>query len=244
MDIFEDLKVVLLRAAQEELRPEGEQLNVSKLSAMTGVHRGDVRRICKYDEAVTEPQNPISKLIGHWQNASRFRRRDGKPRVLEISDSKNEFAELVEIVCSDLHHATALSELQRLGVVEQVPTGVKLVKGIYVDRRNAREAYEFLSTDMRDMMLAVEQNVASPGEPVHLHLSTIFDKIDAEALPKIREWLLNEGSAFHQRARKYLSDFDFDSNPALKKKRKQKQPARVMLGTFSLSNEKGRNERK
>lgn len=232
MDIFEDLKVVLLRVAQEELRPSGEEFNVSKLSAMTGVHRRDVRRICKHDEARTDTQNPISKLIGRWQTAARFRRKDGKPRVLQISGEKNEFAELVELVCHDLHPGTVLAELERLGVVERVPTGLKLLRGIYVNRGDSRQAYEFMASDMRDLLSAVEENLSSSAEAPNLHLSTIFDRIDPQRFPEIREWLLKEGSLQHQRVREYLSQFDSDSNPALSKKRKS---GRVVFSSFSLT---------
>ena len=231
-DFLEDLKVVFLRTAQEELRESGEELNVSRLSAMTGVHRRDVRRICKHEEEKSEPQNPISKIIGRWQTDPRFKRKDGKARVLKIDGETNEFAELAQLVCSDLHHGTVLAELERLGIVEKVPTGLRLIQRAYVSRGNSKEAYEFMSQDIQDLMSAVEENLTAEPETPNLHLSTIFDRVISTAVPEIREWLIREGTLLQQRAREFLSRFDYDTNSDLPKKQ---EVSRVVLGSFSLT---------
>lgn len=233
-EILEDLKLVLLEAAQEKLRTSGEELNVSKLSAMTGVHRRDVRRICKHDETKSEPQSPVSKIIGRWQTDPRFMRRDGKPRVLRINDDENEFAKLVEQVCSDLHPTTVLSELERLAMVEHVPTGLRLLSKVYVSRGNMREGFTFMAEDVRDLMAAVDANLEQQLETPNLHIATIFDRIVNSALPQVRTWLVQEGAALHQRARAFLAQFDCDTNPDLSPKQ---GIFRVVLGSFSLTEE-------
>lgn len=234
-DFLEDLKVVFLRTAQDELRASGEELNVSRLSAMTGVHRRDVRRICKHDEEKSEPQNPMSKIIGRWQTDARFRRKDGRAKVLKISETENEFAELVQLVCSDLHHGTVYAELERLGLVEKVPTGLRLIQNGYVTRGNSKEAYQYMSQDIQDLMFAVEENINGQAETPNLHLSTIFDRVVSSAIPEIRNWFIREGTLLQQRAREFLSQFDYDTNSALPKKQ---EVSRVMLSSFSLTEPK------
>ncbi len=233
-EALEELKSAMLRVAQEDLRSSGEHMNVSKLSAMTGVHRPDVRRICQREEERTEPQNQLSKLIGRWQSDRRYLRKDGSPRVLRITDTENEFADLVKDTCSDFHHGTMLAELERLKLVKQVPSGLCLMRGPYITR-DLKEAYAYMSEDVADLMTAVQLNVSEGEAAQHLHLSTIYDRVVESAIPKIQKWLLKEGSAFHRKVHKYLSQFDYDANPKLARG----EPVhRVALGSFSLTRRK------
>lgn len=240
-DFLEDLKVVLLRTAQEELKESGEDMNVSRLSAMTGVHRRDVRRICKHAEEKSEPQNPMSKIIGRWQTDPRFRRKDGRAKVLKIGDEKNEFAELVQLVCSDLHHGTVFAELERLGLVEKVPTGLRLIQNGYVSRGNSKEAYQYMSQDIQDLMNAVDENLNEQANTPNLHLSTIFDRVLSSAVPEIREWFIREGTLLQQRAREFLAQFDYDTNSKLPK---NQDVSRVMLGSFSFTEPKKKHRKR
>jgi hypothetical protein len=47
-------------------------------------------------------------------------------------------------------------------------------------------------------------------DPKNLHIHTEYDNVPTKDLPKIRAWLLDQGKAFHRRAREYLSRFDRD----------------------------------
>ena len=59
---------------------------------------------------------------------------------------------------------------------------------------------------------------------------TEYDNIRQDAVPLIREWMLEEGSAFHKRASKFLAQFDLDIEP-------DEEPVaagvKVSIGTFS-----------
>ena len=234
-EILEDLKITLLSVAQAKLEGSGDELNVSRLTAMTGVHRRDVRRICKHQDENTEPQSPISKIIGRWLTDPNFRRRDGRPKVLTVSEERNELAELVALVCSDLHHGTVLTELERLGAIERSPKGIRLLRSTYVARSNTKEGYRFLAEDMRDLISAADRNLSEKLEVPNLHITTIFDKISNASIPAIRQWLLEQGTSLHEKVRDFLAQHDCDTNKELSSK---EGVSRVVLGTFSLTEDK------
>ncbi|MCO6430852.1 MAG: hypothetical protein J5J00_08320 [Deltaproteobacteria bacterium] len=230
-DLVESLKFVLISVAKEELEAGGEKPNVSKLSIMTGMHRRDVMRILASDEIPDRPAGLTSRIIGQWEQDSRFTTKAGVPRVLTVDGEDSEFAELVKLVSKDLHPGTILHELERLGVVEHVRGGVRVKARYESARGDPEKGYQILGADLADLINAADENVFGSAETPNLHARTEYDNIFVDDLPKIREWLLKEGSAFHQKARNYLSRFDKDINPHIKKD----GGARVVLGTYSLA---------
>ena len=98
-------------------------------------------------------------------------------------------------------------------------------------RGDLKRGVELLSSDMDDLINAVDENVFSRSSQPNHHVKTQYDNIVLEALPAIREWFLKKGALFHEEARKFLSKFDRDVHPELSKK---EGGARVALGSFSL----------
>jgi ribosomal protein S19E (S16A) len=230
-DLLECIKVALIEAAEDEMVSAGEEVNISRLSAMTGLHRRDVIRIFRKEDTKEAPQGTINKIVGQWLHDRRFISRSGDPRVLSIQGQDAEFKRLVNIVSNDLNPATVLFELERVGVVERTRNGIKLVKKGYLLKGDLSQGIRLLSRDTSDLMTAVLQNVTQEEIIPNLHANTNYDKVRADAVPEIREWLHREGSALHQKARNYLSQFDLDIHPV---DDKEATCVRVALGTFSL----------
>ena len=230
-DIIEEAKVAFLDVAQEELEKQGEKVRVARLSTMTGIHRRDVDRIYSNEEVKEESLGLISRVIGQWQQDPRFLSKARKPRVLSFDGEKSEFRKLVSSVSSELPAGTILSELERLGAVERSRDGIKLCSRLYSTRGNLKETFSVVGTDIDDLLRGVECNVFGDGSEDNLHLKTHYDRIPLDVIPEIREWLVKEGSALHQKTRNFLAKYDVDINPQLKK---VKNYCRVVLGSFSF----------
>lgn len=229
-ELEEAAKIVLIEAAKEEIERSEEKVNISRLSAVTGLHRRDVMRIFREGRTIEEPRNLVSRVIGQWLNDRRFTTTRGTPRVLVGEGEQSEFHKLVRLLSNDVHPGTVLFELERVGAVERTAKGLRLVASGYVPKGNPKEGFELLSLDTGDLICAVDENVFSPGDIPNLHARTEYDKIRADMLPKIREWILEEGSEFHRRLRNYLSQFDLDISPDDGYRGKF---ARVVVGAFS-----------
>ena len=238
-DLLEAMKIVLVGVAQEELERAQEKVNVSRLSVVTGLHRRDVSRIMDDFGAPTESVNLVSRVVTHWENSDEYLTKGGKAKTLSYEGEASEFSKLVKQVTKDIHFKGVLLQLERLNMVEKTSHGLRLSAGAHDVRKDMEKGYHVLSQDLEDLSMTVEGNISLDEELPNLHARTEFDNIFVESLPEIRQWLLKEGSAFHQRARTFLSQFDRDVNPHIRKEAGQK----VVMTSFSRVVESG-NENK
>lgn len=235
-DILEMCKVVLVELAQAEAQQGSEAISASRISVMSGVHRRDVARLVKHKEVKNESSDVPSRVLGQWQSDKRFLTKGGAPRVLHVEGKQSEFSHLVSSVSQDVNPYTVLFELERIGAVERTSSGLKLCSKVFLPSGNEKAILRLLTADVEDLVAAVEENIEQSdagkkeSELPNLHLKTQYDNVPHDAMPKIREWFIKEGSAFHKRAREFLAQFDKDINryQAAKKGR-----SRVCLGTFS-----------
>lgn len=231
---YDIAKAVFVAVAIEELEREEGKVNVSRLSAMTGVTRNEVTRIYKRQElpSVRTGMSIPARVMGQWELDARFCTKARKPRVLSCSGEDNEFYALVESVSKTLNPSTVMKELERIGAVEKTSRGVRLVKDI--DRSEDEDPWriELAAQDMDVLLQAVEENMQHPEVTRNLHIHTEADNILASALPKIREWVLAEGKRHHKRIRDYISKFDADVRPELVGDERGKK---VVFSTFSYT---------
>ena len=232
-DVLELLKVALIDAAEAEMKSSGHKINVSRLSVMTGIHRPDVVRLFR-EHSTKDDGNVLTRVLGLWQQDSRFQTTAGKPRTLSIEGKVNEFVELVSAVSSDLNPYAILFELERTKLVVRTRNGIKLAGEVYNPRGDVQAGFKLLAEDSEDLLCSVEANLLGSdlfgSEIPNHHIKTQYDRIAARFIPEIKVWLLEEGMAFHKRIRNYLSKFDLDLNPKLKV---DELVTRVALGSFS-----------
>ncbi|MBX7143274.1 MAG: hypothetical protein K1X79_02375 [Oligoflexia bacterium] len=228
-DAIESLKHAFLEVAEQEVRGLDEKPNVSRLSAITGLHRRDVVRIFRMGESKDYSLSLNNRIIGQWLQDPRFLQKNGKPRVLSVDGEDSDFRMLMRSIATDLKPGTVLFELERVGAVERSPEGLKLVVQSYQAGTDPVEGFQMLGDDLEDLVSAVDDNLFEQEHGPHLHAKTVYDNVNVEALPLIRKWILKEGKAFHKRARQFLSRFDLDVRP-----RKGKMGgAKIAVGTFS-----------
>jgi hypothetical protein len=72
-----------------------------------------------------------------------------------------------------------------------------------------------------------------------LHARTEFDNISRAKLAELRQWVLNEGTAFHGRVRERLSKFDCDLNPDL-----EDGGGKIVVGAFSFGEKHEKQDKK
>lgn len=234
-EITEQLKRVLVEEAAESMRQAGERVNVSRISVMTGLHRRDVMRLTKGAGEPPSPMSLASRVIGQWGQDTRFKTASGAPRILSYEGDQSEFKELVRCVSQDLNHCTVLFELERIGAVEKRKTGVKLIRPTLTISQDLEEGCELLARDSSDLMQSALQNIVDKPEIPQLHARTEYDNVSLAALPKIKNWLLEEGAAFHRRMREFISNLDKDTNAGLE----GPGGGRVVVGTFGRVEQKG-----
>ncbi len=224
-------KNLYVEAAEEHLQKSQTEISASRISMMTGVHRRDVNRLRTSGPRVDSNRDLPARVIGQWQTHPDFVTKAGKARVLSFETAESEFAELVRSVSSDVSPYSVLFELERVGAVTKSTRGLKLVSEDYVPKGDTDAGLYFLETDTDDLLSATAENILEGAQPENLHLKTEYTRIDKEKIPLVREWILNEGSAFHRKIRGFLSQFDVDVNPSAK----PDNTSRVAVATFSIT---------
>ncbi|RME60047.1 MAG: hypothetical protein D6780_04095 [Candidatus Dadabacteria bacterium] len=210
-ELIEVAKAAYIEVAEEELKKQGLKPSASKIYAMTGVHRKDVARFKKSGEKPQPKDNVIMKIMSQWQNNKKFTTKAGKPKALTFHGTESEFAKLVDTVNGgDLNPYAVLFEMKRIGAVKQVGNKISLVWQDFAPKPTVKEGLEMLAEDTEDLVKAVTENVFKREKTPNLHLKTEFDKIDPDKIPIIKQWLLKEGSRFHKKVSKFLSQFDAD----------------------------------
>ncbi len=225
-------RAVFFEVAHEEILAENRQTSASRLSVRTGLTRREVTRLLQQQGASEPSMNLLTRVIGKWQSHPDYSSKKQGPRPLSAEGKASEFAALVQSVSQDLNPYTVLSELERIHAVKREKNKVLLLHGVYVPEPSVEEGFRIVSRDINDLVQAVEGNVVEQVSPPHLHIKTHYDNIALSALAEIRQWLLEEGTRFHARAREFLGRFDKDLNPRLVNER---GGGRVALSAFSFT---------
>lgn len=225
-------RLVYVECAEQELQRDGHEVNVSRISIATGLQRRDVTRLWNVEPEVKEHTALLHKVLGQWKGDKRFSERSERPRPLTFKGVESEFAQLVNAVSQDLNVYTILFELERLSLVEKKGERLFLIGDTVVPQKDLKRGSELLSNDIQDLITAVDENLFGHPEILNHHVKTHYDNISIEALPRIRQWLLDKGELFHRAARKFISRYDIDINPTINDK---KGGGRVALGSFSVT---------
>jgi hypothetical protein len=229
-DFAETAKRIYVKAAQDDIKLRELESSTSKLSVITGLRRREIDRLLNIQEDLPSDGILILRLIGQWTGDKRFQNNRGKPKALELEGNDSEFASLVKTVSRDINHRTLLFELERAGFIKRIGKKIHLVSSVYIPKENLRDGFSLLSSDIRDLIAAGNENIFSRAGPTNLHAKTVYDNVPLELESRIREWFLIFGGKVHKEVRKYLSQYDKDINKQMAKKAGR---MRVVLGTFS-----------
>ena len=234
VEITEVIKSCMVEAAKQEIELKSEKLNASRLSVMTGLQRRDVTRILEEGTEVKESLTLVSRVIGQWENDARFKTKNGLPKNLSCDGKNSEFARLVSAVSKDVHHGTVMFELKRLKLVEVSKAGVRFIRKAESLKSDPEKAFQAIAADISDLIDSASQNIYTQDDTPNLQARTEYDNVFKEDLPKIKEWLLEQGSDFHRKAREFISKYDKDLNPHIRKE----AGCKVSVSAYSLVKER------
>ncbi len=226
-DVVETLRLTFVEVAAEEIRRVREKPTVSRLSVATGMSRRDVQRASTGEGFRDITLSLPTRVISLWLSHKDFRSKQGKPRVLSCHGPESEFAALVKLVTQDVHPASVLFELERVGAIARTSKGIQLKTEGYIPA-DPEQGIRMLSQDLEQLLYAVDENLFAQLPDNNLHVRTVSSHISMTDAPIIRDWLLREGGAFHRRVRDFLSEYDRQLNP-----QPNKQPtAQIVITSF------------
>lgn len=190
--VHEQLKQMLVKAADEahpELLPHRR---VSRISTATGINRREVTRLIqalREGEAAARParRSLAAEVFTHWVSTDAYRDRSGAPITLPRSGRAPSFEALAREVTRDVHPRSILDELLRLGLARVDPQAdtVSLQREAFVPRGDAERMLQFLADNVGDHAEAAVANVIGDGRQ-HFEQAIYADGLSEASVAALR----------------------------------------------------------
>jgi hypothetical protein len=201
------LKQTFLDAAPGVLENSSTKVNDSSISALTGIHRKDVREWRSVGRPLPQAKTfgAVMEVFARWSNDPAYCDPRGRPRILILGGGPGSFESLAASVTKDVHPHTLLRELIRLGIAARLDTDtdaggdkVRLCTEAFVPSEGAAEMLQLFSDNLADHLAAATHNLRQSGTPM-LEQSVFADDLRPESVAAMNAlarqiWL----RAFHE----------------------------------------------
>lgn len=223
-------KTVFVQAASDDYGLRGRPTNVSRVAAMTGLSRKEVRRIRseqQRDRWTPDMEvTPANTVLHYWHFDPLFCERPGCPRALPFHGADG-FASLVKKYAGDIPAGAIKRALVNAGTVAEEADGKLVVKERYFYPaafnedfiRNAAFALRSLGeTLVHNASLAGDRS--SPGAIRYGRFERFAwtDRLNEEAIGRFKQWVRLEGTQFIERADDWIGANEEVGQPASKRR--------------------------
>jgi len=206
-------------AAEELLLEDGEKIQTTSISAMTGLYRKEIVRLRDMPVPGTAAQedkyNRSARVVTGWIRDPDFQTSKGAPAAL---DAKGEtgFAELVKRYSGDMAVTAMRDELERLGVIEVNSRGqLKLVSSGYVSS-DIVDGIHILGTDTSDLIDTINNNLLSKRRPRRFQRKVSYIGIPAEFADPFREYAADASQQLLEELDRWLDERDIGPSDNIK----------------------------
>jgi len=192
--VEELVKRAFVKAAADAHPGAPPRRSVSRISTATGIHRREVTRITQAAEAQPRrARSPASELFAHWLTDRRYRRADGKPRVLPRTGPAPSFESLAAEITRNVHPRSLLDELVRLrlATLDDARDTVTLCRDAFVPSGDAQRMLGFLGENVGDHLDAAVDNVLG-GDRRHFEQAIFADGLSEQSMAWVREAITTE----------------------------------------------------
>jgi hypothetical protein len=204
------VRKVYVDVAFSDFAPRGRKQTVSRISALTGLTRKEVKRLLELDTpddtASQERFNRGIRVIGGWLNDARFLDANGKPSDLPVDGTPGSFALLVKDYSGDIPTKAMLSMLEEAGSVRLMGDRVRLVRHAFVPGSDPLDKIQVLGTDVAELITTIDHNLTAGPHELLFQRKVAYDNIDPAALPKLKKMTFRKAQALlEQLDRQYAS---------------------------------------
>lgn len=116
-------RMAFVEVARQDYGIRGRPTNISRISAMTGIGRKEVRRVQQLIETFDrDPRlelSPLSDILHRWHTDANYLTENGTPRILTLHTGNRSFAQLVRECAGDVPIGAIKVELVRCGAVRE-----------------------------------------------------------------------------------------------------------------------------
>jgi hypothetical protein len=121
-------RIAFVEVASTDYGLRGRPTNISRVAAMTGIARKEVRRLRSirtgYEETLRVEVGPLSDVLQRWYTDDKYVDRNGRPRPLKMQGRSPSFRGLVKLCAGDIPAGAIKVELIRSGSVVEDRKGM------------------------------------------------------------------------------------------------------------------------
>lgn len=192
------IKQVYVDVAFAEFAPPGKKQTVSRVSAMTGLTRKDVKHLQENPQnegAGQERYSRAVRVISGWLHDERFLTGSGKPATLPVEGGQDSFALLVKDYSGDIPTKAMLSMLEEGGTVSVSRGMVRLLRHAYIPGGDAIEKIKILGSDVFELISTIDHNMTAGQGGLWFQRKVSYDNIDPVAIGRLQQISFSKAQA-------------------------------------------------
>jgi len=156
-------KKSFVEVAFDEFGVDGRKQTISRVSALTGLTRKEVKRLHTHEPLSGSDSesryNRAVRVISAWVNDRRYQDSNGQPAELVVENSDVSFAGLVKDYSGDIPTQAMLSTLIEAGSVQRDGESVRLVRHAYIPGKDPADKIQILGNDVYELISTIDHNL-------------------------------------------------------------------------------------
>lgn len=166
-EFAEIARVAFVEVATEDYGIRGRPTNISRVAAMTGITRKDVRRVrlltLDYEDDFRVALSPLGDMLLQWHTNPTYLDVHCRPRALPMNGPAPSFEDLVQKSAKDLPAGAMKVELMRLGAIRENSDGtLSVVRREIVPADTDERLVTSIAFSLRALATTIAFNTAQP----------------------------------------------------------------------------------
>lgn len=204
-----------LEAAIELIQAENAKTTTSRICAMTGMYRREVRRLEDLpplsDQETSDKLNRTARVVSGWLRDSDFHTSTGNPAALK-AEGVFSFEALVRKYSGDITPTAIKHELERLGIVSITTRGlIRLEKKVYLNSTE-KQGMSVLGSDTADLINTISHNVDQENDSKLFQRKVAYINVPEEKVIEFHQYAETESQKLLVKLDRWLSKLTASSS--------------------------------
>ncbi len=213
-----ELRELFVEVAEHDFATDGRKQTDSRIAALTGINRKEVRRLRRNPAEQREPRSFTrswaADLIGRWLSQPDTTGTSGRPLVLPYDAPRGpSFVKLAEKTTKDVQPRALLDVLVSSGAVEvRGGSKVALTGSTWTPKRGHAERLAMLAEDPPELIATMLHNIFDDEDDPRLQQKLAYDNLGSDGIARLRVALRREATRFLKKSDALLRRHDRDRN--------------------------------
>ena len=212
-------KKVYVDVAFEEFAEPGKKQTISRVSALTGLFRREVKRLHELDPeddlSAGDRYNRAVRVISGWLNDAEFLTPSGKPASLNFEGEERSFTALARAYSGDIPARAMLTVLETADCVEETASGkLRLTRHVFIPAGDSTDKLHILGVDVAELVGTIDHNLtAGPGD-LYFQRKVSNTRLDPRAIEEFRKLAHDKSQTLLEELDAWLSEHEVNESNA------------------------------